>query len=57
MNYFLSVVPYLGAVEAGMAPRVVLKENPDSKVSISRMIRAYCDGEQLFLSCFDPAVL
>jgi hypothetical protein len=29
MNYYLSVLPYLGAVEAGLAPRVALLSNPD----------------------------
>lgn len=29
MNYYLSIIPYLGAVEAGVAPSIVLTTNPD----------------------------
>jgi len=31
MNYYLSVIPYLGAVEAGLAPAISVKFNPDEK--------------------------
>lgn len=30
MNYYLSVIPYLGAVEAGMAPKISVAHNPDT---------------------------
>lgn len=32
MNFFLSVIPYFGAVEAGLAPPISLKENPNPQV-------------------------
>lgn len=32
MNYYLSVVPYLGAVEAGLAPKIAVRRNPDAQV-------------------------
>lgn len=38
MNYYLSVIPYFGAVEAGLAPNVVLKYNPDEERFCGRSI-------------------
>lgn len=36
MNYYLSILPYLGAVSAGMAPRISILETPDpSKFCVS----------------------
>jgi hypothetical protein len=38
MNYYLSVIPYFGAVEAGVAPKIALTNNPDSKVFLFILI-------------------
>jgi len=32
MNYYLSVIPYFGAMEANVAPQITLKHNPNQKV-------------------------
>jgi hypothetical protein len=32
MNFYLSVIPYYGAAEAGISPKIALSSNPDAKV-------------------------
>lgn len=42
MNYYLSVIPYFGAVDAGLAPMISIKYNPDPTI--------FCDSPSF---CYD----
>jgi hypothetical protein len=49
MNYYLSIIPYFGAVNAGIAPNITLKYNPDESVGIYSRDDVYYEHEYLFL--------